>query len=192
MATSVRVREGKRFITDSHRDELLPRLVGAGALAAHGRSSRTEFRAGGIVESVLTRELPRNDDTTPVELALIAAGNARSRDSVPSILALIEKRPLAFQVHSGAADALSAIGDPRAIPVLEEAMRAPDFYALPKAFRALIELRDPQAIPLAIARIEPWMEKEDSFLVQELETVTGQRLGSDRARWQEWWKAQDP
>ncbi|MGB7951574.1 MAG: hypothetical protein WCH75_28145 [Candidatus Binatia bacterium] len=74
---------------------------------------------------------------------------------------------------------------------MEEAMRAPDFYALPNAFRALISLNNKQAIPLAIDRITPEIEhKNAGFLVHELEAVTGKSFGFDKARWREWWATQ--
>jgi len=182
-------------------DKLQARLVGAVALAAHGRLPNAEFLPGGEIHSVLTdaRYLysHRPDekrtyaiDNAPLLLALMASGNARSHESLPAILALIEEQPLPYEIHVHAAEALASIEDPRAVPVLENAMRSPEFYALADGFRALVALHDPQAVPLAIARIEPEMEKHNPSLVRELEEVTGQRFGFDRARWTEWWETQ--
>lgn len=182
------------------RDRQLPMLVGAVGLAAHGKLPKEELQENGRLHAVLVDEayLDRYDaegrrsyvDTEPVELALNAARYARNQESVPCILDLIRKRPVPYWVHAHAADALAALGDRRAVPVLEEAMRSPDFYALPQAFRALISLESRQAIPLAIDRISPEMEKENPFLVRELEEVTGQRFGFDRDRWRAWWKSE--
>lgn len=185
----------------SRRDAQLPMLVGSIGLAAHGKLSKEDLEENGRLQMVLADDarLYRSDaegrrvfvhDTAPVELALIAARHARNRESLPYILDLIRKRPAPYWVHAHAADALAALGDRRAIPVLEEAMRSPDFHALPQAFRALVSLESRQAIPLAIDRITPEMKEEDPFLVMALEDVTGQRLGFDRDRWRAWWESE--
>jgi len=184
------------------RDAMTPKLVGAISLAAHGKLSKAEFQPIGALHRVLVSEeyLFRTDstgrksyaDTAPIELTLIAAKYAQSTDSVPDIVALIEKRPLPYGVHAQAADALGAIGDRRAAVVLEEAMRAQDFYALPNAFRALVALSSERAIPLAIDRISPEIKNKNSgFVVRELEAVTGKNFGYDQVRWREWWASHE-
>lgn len=183
------------------RDTLIPKLVGAIGLAGHNKLSKEAFQQHGELRRILVSEeyLYRPDssgkkwyaDTSLLELTLIAAKYAQSRDSVPDVIALIEKRPLPYWVHAHAADALGAIGDQRAILPLETAMRSPDFYALPNAFRALVALSSNRAVPLAIERISPEIQgKNSGFLVNELEALTGKNFGSDQARWKEWWATQ--
>lgn len=183
------------------RESLIPKLVGAIGLAAHNNLPKEAFQQNGVLRKILVSEeslyrlMPDGQktyaDTSPLELALIAAKYARSIDSVPDIIALIEKRPLPFWVHAHAADALGAIGDQRAVLPLEMAMRASDFYALPNAFRALVTLSSDLAVPLAIERISPEIKGMGSgYLVRELENATGKSYGFDQARWKEWWTTQ--
>ena len=184
------------------RDTLIPRLAGAIGLAAHNKLPKDAFQQDSEFRRILTgEEYPyRTDssgkewhtDTGILELTLIAAKYAQSRDSVPEVIALIEKRPLPYGVHAYAADSLGAIGDQRAVQPLEAAMQSPDFHALPNAFRALVALSSGRAVPLAIERISPEIQDMNSgFLVNELEVATGKNFGFDQARWKEWWAAQE-
>jgi hypothetical protein len=184
------------------RDALTLKLVGAIGLAGHSKLPKEAFQQDGELQKILVSEeylySPDSSgkkwyaDTSLIELTLVAAKYAKSSDSVPDIIALIEKRPLSYWVHAYAARALGAIGDPRAILPLENAMRSSDFNALPEAFRALITLSSERAVPLAIERISPEIQgKNSGFLVKELEAVTGKSFGSDQARWKEWWATQD-
>ena len=183
------------------RDESIASLVGAVGLSAHGRLQESEFQPGGKLHAVLVDEQyrclykadgKRDYDREPLtanalELALMAAGYARSRSSVPAILAWFDGCSSDPTVQAYAADALAAIGDRRAVPVLRSYLGSPDSHAVPPTFCALVALRDRQAIPLAIERIPP----ETRFVrsvVPELEAVTGQDFGFDKRRWREWWK----
>ena len=69
-------------------------------------------------------------------------------------------------------------------------MRYNDFYATRAAMLALLGLGDKEAIPLAIERIDPegsgWHAER---LVEELEDVTRQSLGHDKAAWRAWWES---
>lgn len=183
------------------RDTLIPKVVGAIGLAEHNKLPKEAFQQHGELRRILVGEeyLYRPDssgkkwyaDTALLELTLVAAKYAQSTDSVPNVIALIEKRPLPYWVHAHAADALGAIGDQRAILPLEIAMQSSDFYALPNAFRALVALSCDRAVPLAIERISPKIHgKNSGFLVNELEAVTGKNFGYDQSRWKEWWATQ--
>ncbi len=179
------------------RNDILAKLVGAIGLAAHGDLSKDEFSKG-ILHEVLTDDRYIHSigldgtksyvDTTPVELALVAAKYSKSKDTIQDILAILEKHVMPYWVHAYACDAIAEIKDNRAIRSLEAAMRSHDFYALPNAFLALIALSDINAIPLAIDRISPEIkDKNSGFVVQELEKVTGQKYGFDKNKWQHWW-----
>jgi hypothetical protein len=176
------------------KSSIYQKLVGAVGLAAHGKLPSAEFLQSGFIYDLLTNDKyisAQNDkrgksvDITPVELALVVAKYARNERSVPLILALINKRPCPGVVQWYACEALGEIGDKSAIPVLDSAMEADDFYALPEAFRALIKLGDEKAVPLAIRRISP---KISPFLVKALEAHTGKKFGFDRHRWEQWWE----
>jgi HEAT repeat protein len=179
-------------------ESIYQKLVGAVGLAAHSKLPDEEFLQHGFIYDLLTNDkhiyAPDGQagkfvDATPVELALVAAKYARNEHSVPPILALINKRNVPYSIHAKACDALAEIGDRSAIAVLESAMQADDFYALPEAFQALSKLGDERAVPLAISRISPEIENKNSgFLVQELEAATGKRFGSDKQKWQQWWE----
>ena len=72
---------------------------------------------------------------------------------------------------------------------LRDCLKSPKFYALSKAFRALITLGDREAIPLAIARITNELSKsERGRLVKELQRVTGQPYGHYQIWWNLWWR----
>lgn len=184
------------------REDPTASLVGAVALAAHGRLPESDLRPGGRIHSVLmddryrcryTADGRRDHDkesfsVNDLELALVAAGHAGSSASVPAILSTIEGC-IVMPVDVCAIEALAEIGDPRVVPTLRRWMRSPEFVATPSAFCALVELRDPQAVPLAIERIEP----EGGFspgVVPYLEAVTGESLGHDKASWRRWWARQ--
>jgi len=131
------------------RKRIYEKLVGAVGLAAHGKLPNEEFLPNGFIYDLLTNdkyiykgagiEKGTRDfaDTSRVELALVVTKYARNEHSVLPIMALIEKRPMLYMVHARACEALAEIGDRRAIPVLESAMEADNFYALPEAFRLL-------------------------------------------------------
>jgi hypothetical protein len=176
------------------RPSSLAHLVGSIGLAAHGALPRNEFLEGGSLNELLKNEhlvlsVERMSiDTTSIELSLVAAKYARATESVPSIIRILQQRPASYWVHAYACDALGAIGDQRAVPVLEEAMRTEDFHALPNAFAALFNLSGDRAIPLAIDRISPEIRGRNAgYIVQELEKVTGKNYGYDQEQWRQWW-----
>ena len=176
------------------RDEITPKLMGAIGLAAHGTLPNEAFRPNGSLQRILAAKEhviqldARNSyvSSAPLELALIAAKHARNVDSVEDIVTVMKANPVSH-VQAAAADALGAIGDPRAAAPLAEAMRRPDFHALKNAFRALVALSDNRAIPLAIERIEV---EDKNDLVVELEKVTWMQFGVDQNRWRDWWVSQ--
>lgn len=185
------------------REDLVASMVGAAGLAAHGKLPESAFQPGGRLHRVLVDERylcrydaqgERDRENEPLtanelELAMIAAGHARSRASVPATLAWIDACSSDPSVQSYAADALGAIGDPRAVPVLRKSLRSPESYRESSTFCALVALGDPQAVPLAIERI-PKESRDYPGVVPELEAVTGESFGFDKARWREWWRTQ--
>ena len=92
--------------------------------------------------------------------------------------------------HAYACEAVARIGSADAIPVLRDCLKSDQFHALPEAFRACVSLGDPEAVPLAIARVSPELRRHNSgFVVEELKRVTGKSYEYNRRKWQEWWES---
>lgn len=175
----------------------IERLVGSVGLAAHGKLPAKDFQKNGFLHEILERVAGRDqygpngmliiNDQDEIELALIAAKYAKSKDSVSDIVAIIQKEPLPYFEHAMASDALGKIGDVTAIPFLEASMKSKNFYALPNAFCALVLLSDNQAIPLAIDRITPDIKGRNSQdIIKKLEEVTGKHFGFSQEEWRQW------
>jgi hypothetical protein len=179
------------------REDANAKAIGAAGLAAQGKLPDAAFAPDGYLYQSLNYDwagdlsnMQRLGDTreTSVEHGLIIAGYAKNNKVLAPILKILSYRKIPYQVHAEACDALKDIGDKQAIPELEAAMRDNEFYAIPNAFDALIKLDDPNAIPLAIARITPEIRgKNSQFILNELEKVTGKNFGFDQSKWQEWW-----
>lgn len=157
-------------------------LTGAVALASNHQLEHVFDPQSKVVEA-----LDDTEDSTVPELALIALGKTKDVRAVP----LIEKKlgnTKDYWISARASEALGEIGDTSARRALENALRNEKFYALPEAFKALVKLGDDNAIPLAIARINPGIKNMNSgFVVNKLQKVTGKRYGYDREAWQKWW-----
>lgn len=121
-------------------------------------------------------------------LAILALGYAGDTNAAAILLPLLQE-PNSYWVHAQACVALARLRAAGAVPVLRDCLRSRDFQALPEAFRALIAFGDTEAVPLAIARIEPAIrEKNSGFVVNELRKVTGQGLGWEQDPWARWWQ----
>jgi HEAT repeat protein len=184
--------------------ELGPRLVAAASMARRGTpvdSMRDELRR--VIEGRFTSDelqavtFGDGDEKGVLEnllflhqrLALEALGPLRDAcetDAVAKLLVDAGAKP----VHGAAAEALGRTGGADAIRVLEAAMKSPSFGDTRAGFRALIKAKSPNAIPLAISRLDPEVEATTGgWLVPELEQVTGQHLGDDPSRWRAWWQS---
>jgi len=142
------------------------------------------FREEGYLATIL-RE-PRGAEE--VRLAVLALGYGGDTNAIRLLIPLLTE-PLDYAVHAHVCVALARLGAVEAVPVLEERLRAREFHALPEAFRALVTLGDREAVPLAIARIEPEIRESNSgFVVNELREVTGQQLGWEQEPWRRWWE----
>lgn len=177
------------------RDSLLPKMIGAVGLAAHGLLPAAEFKPGGTLQKILVderlfAEQPDSvgfysNDEYVVMLAIEAAKRARARESVPDVARLLSSRQDG-SIKERAAAALGAIGDPSAVEPLRHALRDSTFHALSQAFRALVALGDSQAVPLAIERLEPRFDRW-GYLLDAVRDVTDEDFGYDRDAWRRWW-----
>jgi hypothetical protein len=181
------------------RDDTVPRLVGALALSKRGELDDISFLTS-IIENGVREYTAWHVGSgkigfdgwqvaESVQFASIALGRTRDRRGLPALLKLLEARAPHYWMNAHACDALAEIGDTRAITVLRDCLRDPEFHALSEAFRASVILGDNDAIGLAVERVSPEIEESNSgLLVRELEQVTGQTFGYDGGAWRTWWK----
>jgi len=90
-------------------------------------------------------------------------------------------------VREQAALSLGALGDPRAVPALIEAL---DYGYLPgrrRAAEALGMLKDKRAVAPLIAALRHFAGDAASAPATALKAITGQDFGTDADRWQTWW-----
>ena len=182
----IRSPKSRAVLEDLHgRKERLARLVGVAGLAQHGA-----LKDAAAPGSVLVRSLFSDADEDETELAIVGLGWSKDPRALPHLHGVFRKPVGQYWYHARACEAVARIGSPDSIPVLRDCLRRPDFHALPESFRALVALGDREAVPLAIARIAPDIKGRNSgFVVEELESVTGQSHGYDRAAWEGWWKS---
>ena len=167
------------------RENTLARLTGAVGLARHGALGDDLGE-----DSFLLTQVRNDPGRSEPRLAIIALGWCKNEKALPNLFAVLEKREFGYWPQADACDAVARIRSTKAIPVLRKCLKSSEFHALPNAFRSLLSLGDREAIPLTIARVTPATEEYNSgHIVKELEKVTGQSFGFDRARWQEWWKS---
>lgn len=140
-------------------------------------------------ESFLVRTVRIGTGQTERELAIIALGKTTNHAALACLHDIVGK-PAGYWDHAYGCEALARIGSSDSIPVLRECLRSADFHALSEAFRALIALGDREAVPLAIARVSPELEKYNSgFVVGELRKVTGRSYGYNGQKWKNWWES---
>jgi hypothetical protein len=144
------------------------------------RSTRTEGGLG----------VPGELDSDNKELAIIALGYSKSESVLPTLHEVLTIRPRPYWIHAHACEALARIKSSKSIPVLQDCLQDPQFYALPQAYRAATCLGDKEATHLAIERISKEIEgKNSGFVIDELQLVTGKWWnGRKKEDWQIWWK----
>ncbi|MGA2154602.1 MAG: HEAT repeat domain-containing protein [Bryobacteraceae bacterium] len=166
-----------------NRRDRLQHVAGAAALAQKGLLDER-----GVDDLIaIVNSGPAGPELEP---AIIALGKGGFTRAAPVLVQLLGSQPSDYWRDADICDALARLRYTDAIPTLESCLRSKEFGALPNAFRALITLGDRDAVPLAIARIEPQIEGlNDGFVVKELEKVTGQQLGFNRQSWMNWWNS---
>ena len=181
----IRTERSRAVLTDLYRrPTALPHRVGAIGLAEQGRLPTPDGK-----DHVVTEAVESNRNSGLALLGIIALGRSRSEDALPILWVGLKQCPSEYSIDAYACIAVARIHSQSSVPVLEGALRSPCFYALPEAFRALVALGDTNAVPLAIARVGPGLRGYNAgFVTDELQKVTGQRFGYDRAKWAWWWQ----
>jgi hypothetical protein len=183
---SIKTEQSRAILNDLYsRSNRTARLTGATGLAQQGALPDKVDEQNFLVHAVRSESID-----TELELAVIALRRSKDPAALPCLLDALRKEGGGYWKHAYACQAVVRIGSKEAVPVLEDCLRSPVYYALPDAFRALIALGDTNAVPLAIARVSPAEEQYNSgYVVKELQKVTHKRYGFDSAVWEKWWES---
>ena len=172
----------------SSRQELHAKLVGINGLARQAASLDPAADRVFLIHLIETGRA--YEDAWAIELSVEALGWLGDPEALATLHEVLRLRKAGAGAQVKACLALQRIGSTESIPVLRNGMRSNDFYATRAAMLALLGLGDKEAIPLAIERIDPegsgWHAER---LVEELEDVTRQSLGHDKAAWRAWWES---
>lgn len=152
-----------------------------------------------------------------LQLAILALGKTRNAQALPYLSRILQMKAIrstanTHHLHAHVCEAIQMIGNRQAIPVLQERLADPRFYAPASAFKALYSLNPYAAITIAIQRIqtgiidkrfERWEKalgksSEKRFqevqqyiigeLIQALSAVTGENFHDNYEAWQTWWE----
>ena len=128
-----------------------------------------------------------NDSCTYVRWnAAEALGKIRDKKAAePLIAALKDANP---DVRRLAANALSELGEENAVEVFIVALKNENSDVRREAIRALEAIGDGRAIEPLIAAL---MDKDEGVRIvsaDALRELTGEKLGQDTEKWQEWWE----
>jgi len=122
----------------------------------------------------------------------IALGEIKDVTSVESLTAALQK-DTEVKVRAVAADALGKLGEKwsgdllsDAATALIEALKDNDQSVRQKAALALGKIKAMKAVPALIEAMQIY--GRDSNAGAALISITGQRLGEDPVKWQEWWE----
>jgi HEAT repeat protein len=123
--------------------------------------------------------------------AAIVLGNIKDLDSVAPLIAAL-KTDTDYEVRMWSAAALGNLSDTwsinaldNAVPALMEALKDKDSNVQQKAAYALGKMKAMAAVPALIEALKTDGGNSDAGLA--LFMITGQRLGDDPQKWQEWW-----
>lgn len=124
--------------------------------------------------------------------AAIVLGRIKDVRSVDPLISALT-RDTDYEVRMWAADALGKLSEKwsvdtlaGAVPALIEALKDKDPNVRQKAAYALGTMKAVKAIPALIEALQAYGKNSDAGLA--LFMITGQRLGDDPQKWQQWWK----
>jgi HEAT repeat protein len=126
----------------------------------------------------------------------VALGEIADVESVDSLIAAL-RTDADYEVRSCSAEALGKMSERwlidllgNAVQALIEALKSEDPNVRQKAAYALGELEALDAVPSLIELLQAYGKESDAG--QALKKITGQRLGDDPQKWQEWWDKNRP
>jgi HEAT repeat protein len=126
----------------------------------------------------------------------VALGEIADVESVDSLIAAL-RTDSDHEVRSFSAEALGKMSERwlidllgNAVQALIEALRSEDPNVRQRAAYALGELEALEAVPSLIESLQVY--GRESGAGQALRKITGQRLGNDSQKWQEWWNTSKP
>lgn len=157
-------------------------LCGARALALHGKLKSSGKLLQFIGDGIPIKSVFR-------EMAIEAAGDTGDLTAVAPIKdVLIANGKSDYFLSELAYTALGKLADRTSVETLRTCMKDPEFRAPNSCFKALLAVRAPDAIPLAMARLKDATPNERDRLTTSLESVTGQKFGANQDAWLKWWK----
>jgi len=123
----------------------------------------------------------------------VANGLGRSNDLRAVAPLLLALRDEDADVRSAAAGGLTNKKDPRVVPALIAALKDESLKVKKSAALSLGRIRNPAAIEPLIDLLASDPDKDVRFRADySLQEITGRRMGSDPAKWREWWQKQKP
>lgn len=128
--------------------------------------------------------------------AAIVLGKIKDLQAVDPLVAAL-RRDTDYAVRMWSAEALGKFSEKwsfdalgNAVPALMEALNDNDANVRQKAAYALGTMKAVKAVPVLIETLRTYGKNSDAGLA--LFMITGQRLGDDPQKWQEWWKESKP
>lgn len=128
--------------------------------------------------------------------AAIVLGNIKDLDSVASLISAL-RTDTDYEVRMWSAAALGNLSDKWSVNALDnavlaliEALKDKDSNVQQKAAYALGKMKAMTAVPALIEALRTCARNCEAGLA--LFMITGQRLGDDPQKWQEWWKRNRP
>ena len=128
--------------------------------------------------------------------AAIVLGRIKDARSVDPLVSALTK-DTDYEVRMWSAEALGKLSEKwsvdalgGAVPALIEALKDKDPNVRQKAAYALGTMKAAKAIPALIGALQTHGKDSDAGLA--LFMITGQRLGDDPQKWQQWWEQNGP
>jgi HEAT repeat protein len=149
-----------------------------------GRPNVAELKAeGDIPELVEALQFP--DDHNVRFEAASALGDIGDSRCVEPLIESLNDRP---RIKEVAIRSLGQIGDPQAIPPLVNALEDQSWEIRSMAAKSLGNIGDARAAEALINTLEGENETVRWYVIQALESITGENFNDDHEQWREWYQ----
>ncbi|MEW6567649.1 MAG: HEAT repeat domain-containing protein [Chloroflexota bacterium] len=129
------------------------------------------------------------------EAAASALGSIgpEAKDAIQALIEALEDEDSEVRVAAASALVEIAPGAKDALPVLIEALQDEDWMVREHAAQTLgrMGLEAREAVPALIHLLQDETHWVATAAVEALRSISGEDFGTDAARWQEWWEAQE-